>query len=261
MSDRPSDRELIEAVLKQEGSTGETYQRFYRYSLRNLGMLALNGCPMEPIGTWNKWKELGRWVKKGSKAFPILRPILVRGKDEEGDEADKVFTRFKVVNAIFPYSMTEGDELPPYEPPDWSTERLLANLAITQVAFESYEGNMGGYAVGRTLAINPVAPNSLRTFTHEASHIQLGHTEPESLEEYRLHRGVREAEAETSAHLVLKEIGALDEETRSVSVGYIRGWLGDGTLPDSSISRIISVADQIIKAGREAPDGAESAAS
>lgn len=248
----PQARELLEAMLSIPGSTGDAYSRFHPYSIRNLGFLALQGCPMEPVATYKKWTELGRQVKRGSKAYSILRPIQVKLKDEQEDEdSPKFIQRFKVVRALFNYSQTAGDDLPPYEPPAWSVDRALGALAITRVPFEMHEGNVGGYAVGRELAVNPMAPNPLRTSIHEIAHIDLGHTDTEGIEQYRSHRGTFEVEAETTAHIALKEIGALDDETASVSRGYIQGWLGDRALSDSNIKRILTSSSRIVKAGFE----------
>src|SRR5690625_5187382 len=139
--DLPANRELLEGLLTLPGSTGETYSRIHRYSPRNIGFLALQGCPPEPIATYRKWAELGGHVKKGSKAFAILRPIMIRKKDEDGEPTDEMFRRFKIVRAIFPLSMTSGAELPPYEPPHWSKERALGALGVREVAFQEYDGN------------------------------------------------------------------------------------------------------------------------
>lgn len=258
-TEMPTDRQMLESLLSMPGSTGETYRRFHNYSPRNLGFLALQGCPPEPVATFRKWVSLERQVKKGSRAYAILRPISIRKKDEEGNPTDEFFRRFKVVRALFPYSMTEGEALPPYEPEDWSVDRALGALGITQVAFESYQGNMGGYATGREIAINPMVPYPLRTTVHEISHVQLGHTLPDTITEYQGHRGVFEAEAETTAHVTLKEIGGLDEEVASVSRGYVASWGGVEQLEDKSITKIMTASGRIIAAGYEAP-AAEAAA-
>lgn len=254
----PKSRELIESLLTLPGSTGETYSRFHRYSVRNLGFLAMQGCPMEPVATFNKWKELGRQVQKGEKAYSILRPIQVRVAGEEVAgikvEDDQVFRRFKVVRALFAYSQTAGEELPPYIPADWSVERALETLDIERAPFESYDGNIGGYAFDRKITVNPIAPYPLRTTIHEMSHVQHGHTSEQNMAIYQHHRGTFEFEAEASAHVVLNEIGALDDETASVSRGYIQGWLKDEQPSETSLKAVLNVSTRILDAGRELSD-------
>jgi len=253
----PKSRELLEGLLTIEGSTGESYRRFWNYSPRNLGFLALQGCPPEPIATFKKWQELGRQVQRGSKAFSILRPITIRVKDNEPDnggdsDETKTLRRFKVVRALFPLSQTEGDELPAYEPESWDSATALEALDIQRAPFESYNGNIGGYAVGRTISINPLAPNPLRTTLHEMSHIEHGHTSPEREDEYQAHRGQFEFEAEASAYVCLNELGELDEKTASISRGYVQAWMRDQQPAEESIRQVLNVSTRILNAGREA---------
>ena len=267
--ERPSDRELLEALLTVPGSVGETYSRFHNYSQRNLGFLALQGCAMEPIATYKKWSELGRQVKRGSKAYSILRPIQVRVGDraQDGAQVDqgkgahqdhnraqdepKFIQRFKVVRAIFSYSQTEGEELPELEPREWSTERALGALAIQQVPFQNFDGNIGGYAVGREIAINPLAPFPLKTALHEMSHIEHGHTTEENLAQYQEHRGLYEFEAEATAHLALNTIGEMTDDAAEVSRGYIQGWLRHESPPEQSLRRVLNVSTKLVNAGYE----------
>jgi hypothetical protein len=245
----PKSRELLEGLLTLPGSVGETYNRFWRYSARNIGFLALQGCPPEPVATYNKWGELGRHVLKGSKAYSILRPINIKVEAPDGSDETKMIRRFKVVRALFAASQTAGEDLPPYEPPTWSKEQALEELDIREVPFESYDGNLGGYARGREIAVNPFAPFPLRTTIHEMSHVTHGHTTPENLAKYQDHRGSYEFEAEASAYVTLNELGALDDETASVSRGYVQGWMQDQRPPEDSFRRVLNVSTRLIEAG------------
>ncbi|TFB85821.1 hypothetical protein E3O44_12530 [Cryobacterium algoricola] len=248
----PSNRELLEGLLTIEGSTGETYRRFWNYSPRNIGFLALQGCPPEPVATYQRWTQLNRQVQKGSKAFSILRPIAVKVESKNDDEEQKMIRRFKVVRALFPLSQTEGEEIPPYEPLHWSVDRALGALAIERVPFESYNGNIGGYAVGRTIALNPLAPNPLRTTLHEISHIEHGHTSPDQIAQYQGHRGEFEYQAEASAFICLNELGELDKETARISRGYAQSWVNDQPT-EASVVGVLNVSTKVLNAGREAP--------
>lgn len=69
---------LSEAVTKP-GYIHEAYTRFHSYSAANQ-LWALLQCfqqqiPPGPIATLPKWNELGRRVKKGSKALTLCMPL------------------------------------------------------------------------------------------------------------------------------------------------------------------------------------------
>ena len=88
--------------------------------------------------------------------------------------------------------------------------------------FLSLDGNIQGYAQGRTLAINPLAPLKHKTRFHELAHIVLGHTEgTEVSDTERLPRGLAGVEAEGTAYLLCALLGlpGLDEAR-----GYIQNW-------------------------------------
>lgn len=250
----PTSRDMFDTLLTAEGSVGQTYSRFHDYSPRNLAFLMMQGCPQEPVATFNKWKELGRQVQKGEKAYSILRPIQVKIEGERVAgikvEDDQVFRRFKVVRALFAYSQTAGEELPPVEPRGWSVDRALGALGINLVKYVGYDGNRGGYAVGRDIAINPLSPYPLRTTLHECAHVEHGHTTPEGLAEYQTHRGSMEFSAEASAFLTLNELDELDEETARVSRGYCQAWSRDEPPTEATYKRILNVSTALLRAGR-----------
>lgn len=249
--DVPKSRELLEGLLTIPGSTGETYRRFWNYSPRNIGFLAMQGCPPAPVATYNKWKELGFHVRKGEKAYSILRPINIRVAAPEGsDEEFSVIKRFKVVRALFHHGQVAGEaELPPYEPRSWDVEQALTTLGIERVPFQSYQGNIGGYAIAKTIAINPVAPYPFRTTLHEISHVQHGHTTSDNILQYQEHRGQFEFEAEASAYVCLNELGELDDSAVSHSRGYVQGWLQDQRPSEASLRQVLTVSTQVLDAG------------
>lgn len=252
----PTNREVLETLLTIPGDVGQAYSRFHNYSPRNLAFLAMQGCPPEPVATYKKWQELDRQVQRGENAYSIQRPIQVKVRGTESateqDEYDpKMIRRFKVVRALFAYSQTAGEELEPVEPRDWSTERALGALAINLVPFERYEGNVGGYAVGRDIAINPLAPYPLRTTLHEMSHVEHGHTTAENLANYAAHRGQMEFEAEASAYVTLNTLDQLPDEVAEVSRGYVQSWLKDERPSDQSLRNVLNVSTRILAAGYE----------
>lgn len=251
--ERPDWGELLHQMLQAEGSVGDTYRRFYQYSTRNCAYLMMQGCPIEPIATFKGWQAVERQVTKGASAYYILRPIVVKtGEVDEDTGEDKKIQRFKPVKAIFPVSMTEGEPLPEIELPEWSRSRALAALAIREVAFESFNGNMAGYSTGREIAINPAGPHPEKTFFHETGHVMLGHTTAEAHDDYLKHRGMKELGAEAVAHIVTKELGLLTPEMAQVSRGYVQSWARNEKPSDADVRDIFKASDEILKAGRPA---------
>lgn len=239
----------MEEALTMPGHLSSIYNRFYTYSFNNQILLWMQGVT-EPVATFNRWKEMGRHVKKGSKAKAILRPITIKLKDEVDDQGNpRQITKFKLVNALFTVSETEGDELPEFVPPEWSQERALSELGITVVPFESLDGNAQGYSYERKVAINPVAAYPLKTMFHELGHVVLGHTAPDQNEEYKLHRGVKEFQAEATAYLCMNDVGATEHMDAAGSRGYIQHWLRGETPPDTAIREVFKAVDTILKAG------------
>lgn len=233
------------------GQMSNVYNRFYRYSFGNQALLYMQGV-REPVNTYQRWADMGRQVVKGSRAKYILRPMFRKEVDEAtGIEYQRV-SGFKPMNCLFGVSETVGDELPEYQPPEWSEERALGALAINRVAFTHLDGNIQGVSWERNVAINPVAAEPFPTLAHELSHVVMGHTVKEKLAEYATHRGLIEFEAEGSAYLVCNDLG-VDEEhwNRSESRAYIAGWLHGKTPPDESIRRVFKATDAILTAGRE----------
>lgn len=244
---------MLDVALTMPGSTGNTYSRFHSYSRLNQTLFYMQGIEPQPVATFQRWRDVGRHVLKGSKAKQVIRPITVKLKDQLDDQGNpKTMTRFKLVNAIFALSDTEGPELPPVETAEWSLERALDVLDIKRVPFRMFEGNVQGYATGRNLAISEVATDPLATAIHECGHIVLGHTAPEALAEYQTHRGIKEFQAESTAYLALNELEELTAERATESRGYIQGWLKGSAKPsDQAIRQVFTATDKIVNAGRE----------
>ncbi|MCW3158794.1 ArdC-like ssDNA-binding domain-containing protein [Micropruina sonneratiae] len=131
---------MLEEATTMPGQMSAIYSRFYRYSLENQVLLFMQGV-REPVNTYQCWLDSGRQVKKGSKAQYILRPMFRKERDEDTGEETQRVVGFKPINCLFGASETDGDELPGYEPPEWSATTALGALGITRVAFEMTDGN------------------------------------------------------------------------------------------------------------------------
>jgi hypothetical protein len=252
---------LLDTALTAPGNTGNAYSRFHNYSFMNRINLLMQGCPLEPVASYRRWQSLGRQVLKGSKAFEVIRPIIVSKKDANGDKTDEKFLRFKAVKGAFPVSMTEGEPLPPLVTPEWDEDLALKTLDIKRVPFKSFfDGNTAGYSYDRNIAISPVAPFPQKTLFHECAHVVSGHTAEGKHDEYVQHRGVFEFEAEGSAFLAMNELELLTPDAATVSRGYVQNWLQGQTPPESSIRTVFKTTEVILAAGRIAVGEAEAAA-
>ena len=91
---------LLDEAVKKPGYIHEAYSRFWNYSIANqlLAMFQIlaRGAQPGPLATFNKWKELGRHVKKGEKAISLRIPIsCARTKTvqkEDGTTEQEAFT-------------------------------------------------------------------------------------------------------------------------------------------------------------------------
>jgi antirestriction protein ArdC len=87
-----------------------------KYSLGNRLIMAFIG-KTELCGTYHQWQEVGRQVRKGSRAFGIYAPLTktVTDKDAAGNETVKtVLYGFKPI-PVFPVESTDGEPLEKYD--------------------------------------------------------------------------------------------------------------------------------------------------
>ncbi|MDQ3668400.1 MAG: ImmA/IrrE family metallo-endopeptidase [Acidobacteriota bacterium] len=257
---------LVEAVNKP-GLIMKAYSAFHSYSLGNQ-LLALVQCQIRglqpgPINTFPKWKDLGRYVKRGERALILCMPITrKRSNEHNNDESDGegTFTSFVYKARWFTLSQTEGDDFPPQVITEWDAKRALAALGIDQIPFDSIDGNCQGFARKRQIAINPVAQLPHKTLFHELAHVVIGHTaEADFADTEKTPRNLREVEAEAVALLCCE---SLELEGADYCRGYLQNWLYQGigfdasSIPEKSAQKIFRAADQILRAGHPAQDEA-----
>ena len=107
----------------------KTMSKFYNYSVYNTMLIHLQNKDSTYVAGYNKWIELGRYVKKGSKAIKILapvphtqyveqpkidpltnKPIKINGEIVK-EKVLKSWLPYKIVH-VFDVSQTEGKALP-----------------------------------------------------------------------------------------------------------------------------------------------------
>jgi hypothetical protein len=152
----------------------------------------------------------------------------------------------------FVLAQTDGQELPPVPIPTWNRTRALDALDVIAVPFDGTDGNVLGFARGRSIAVSPLNPMPYKTTFHELAHVLLGHTsEAEQADSDITPRSLRECEAEAVALLCL---AALDLPGVECCRGYIQSWWGQNNpIPERSAQRILKAADQVLKAGTSNP--------
>ncbi len=255
-------RQLLEEAVSKPGTLMKAYSLFWNYSLGNqiLALIQANqrGIPLGPIASFNRWKELGRHVKRGEKAIELCMPITMKrtvkeqGTDGTDVESELTFKRFVFKRNWFMLSQTDGAEYDMPAIPTWDRARALNTLNVEEIPFEMLNGNCQGYAKARQIAINPVAEMPAKTTFHELAHIELGHTSEAVHDSETLPRSLKEVEAESVALLCLESLGMNGAE---YCRGYIQNWLSGATIPERSAQRIFAAADKILKAGIERQQG------
>ncbi len=256
---------LLENAVNEPGILSNAYRQFHGYSIGNQ-LLALSQCMARgiqpgPIATFNRWKELGRHVKRGEKAITLCRPVTVKRERvaDDGTDETTAATWFVYRPFWFVLAQTDGRPLPEPPMPTWNRAKALESLDVTEVPFDALNGNVLGFARGRSIAISPLNPMPHKTTFHELAHVLLGHTAEGTLNDGELTpRNLRECEAESVALLCC---AALNLPGIEHCRGYIQNWWGSGNaIPERSAQRILKVADQILKAGsnQHAEAGAES---
>jgi hypothetical protein len=251
-------RQLLNEAVSKPGTLMQAYSLFWNYSLGNQ-MLALmqahnRGITPGPIASFNRWKDLGRYVKRGEKAIELCMPVTVKrtvketGPDGNDVETEVGFKRFIFKRNWFMLSQTDGAAYTLPAIPAWDRARALTTLSIEEIPFSMLNGNCQGYATGRQLAINPLAQLPAKTTFHELAHIELGHTSEAVHDSETLPRSLKEVEAESVALLCLESLGMPGAE---YCRGYIQNWLQGAEIPERSAQKIFAVADKLLKAGIE----------
>src|SRR5262249_9954181 len=195
-------KQLLEEAVSKPDTLMRAYSLFWNYSLGNqiLALIQANqrGIPLGAIGSFNRWKELGRHVKRGEKAITLCMPVTFKrtvkqqGPDGAETESEVAFKRFVFRRNWFMLAQTDGAEYQAPAIPTWDRACALHTLGVEEIPFAIMSGNCQGYATGRQIAINPLAQMPLKTTFHELAHIELGHTSEAVHDSETLPRNLKE---------------------------------------------------------------------
>src|SRR5947209_16562293 len=96
--------ELLQEAVSKPGTLMKAYSLFWNYSLGNqiLALIQANqrGIPLGPIASFNRWKGLGRHVRRGEKAIELCMPVTCKrtitetNAEDNENETEVTFKRF-----------------------------------------------------------------------------------------------------------------------------------------------------------------------
>jgi len=265
----------VKDVFKSENfkSYLKLCSRLPRYSVNNQLLILMAKPDATMCMSFNKWRELGRTVKRGEKGIRILAPAPYKMMQEQ-DKKDSFGTpvldkdgepvkemveveihAFKPVST-FDVSQTEGEPLP-----SPGVDELIGDVdgykelfdAIVQVAgipveFEKIDSGAKGYynMEDNRIAIKEGMSevHNLKTLLHEVSHSKL-HARSRYDGPDKKSKNQKETEAESVAYICCQHYGL---DTSEYSFPYLATWAGeqDVSVLKSSLDTIKGAASEII---------------
>lgn len=97
--------QLARVLIKR--ADNDTEKPSDRWSILNQ-LIMLNTGKTTDARTYKQWQEVGRYVKKGAKAFQIIAPIVKKIKTEENEESRLIGFRGM---AVFAVENTDGKDI------------------------------------------------------------------------------------------------------------------------------------------------------
>jgi antirestriction protein ArdC len=176
----------IEAILTSDGYRQylDTMSRFHGYSFNNVALIMAQRPEATMVAGFNRWKEMGRFVRKGEKGMKILVPHKVKVATNDADEEHYSIRSFGV-GMVFDVSQTDGTPLP--EPPGVAeltgqdersthvTDQLTQFLFREGITLSRADtGTAKGYYAPRrheiVLSRDIRGDQEAKTLTHETAH-------------------------------------------------------------------------------------------
>jgi len=144
------------------------HAHYRKWSWGNQLLVALHGYT--DARTFKQWKEHGRQVKKGEKAFFILAPMKKKVVDKDTQEEKTVIYGFKGL-PVFGLEQTEGPPLPDKTEIDqWIDTLPLIEVARAwglKVEAQSLPNALGAYQFGKAIRLSV---KNLSVWSHELIH-------------------------------------------------------------------------------------------
>ncbi|KPV45760.1 ArdC-like ssDNA-binding domain-containing protein [Alicyclobacillus ferrooxydans] len=236
--------------------------RFHSYSFHNTLLIFVQKPDATMVAGFHRWKELGRFVRKGERGISILAPMFRTKCDDEGmsgiepqpssgeEEKRQILYGFRPVY-VFDVAQTDGEPIPTVDVPTimnghtgWYESLCRACPFPLREVPEMEGGALGTFHHrSRSIEIVETLPEAqkAKVLIHEWAHGLL-----HSLAD-RPNRETRELEAESTAFVVASALGF---DTADYSFGYIVGWSGEEAIQTLKAcgTRIQKSADTILSA-------------
>jgi len=139
-----------------------------KWSLLNRTLMFL--AETQDARGFRQWKQVGRYVKKGSKSFRILVPCIVKTENEENGEIEKSLRGF-MCKPVFRAEDTGGEPLE-YEKLELPNFPLIKRAEEWGISVKAIPGNYryyGYYSSGRKEIALATPEESV--FFHELAHV------------------------------------------------------------------------------------------
>jgi antirestriction protein ArdC len=232
-------------------------RRFHRYSFWNTVAILTQAPHATRVAGYQRWKTLGRQVRRGERAIRILAPCVRRQTVEETTEDEETVARvagWKVVS-VFDISQTDGPALPgpPISELDGPDPGPFRHQLTDLIRAERFEFRLGAmprdheraYGITDFTARTVIVRNDLpaaqiaKTTAHELAHVLLHQRGTHDLDRAR-----QEIEAESVAYIVL---GAKGIQADAYSFGYLASWSsGDTDLVRTTSERVLACARTVL---------------
>lgn len=171
--------------------------------------------------TWNQWKAVKRFVRKGEMAGMIWRPVIVPVKDENGNPTKETKCIGFAPVAVFGIGQTDGADVEYQEPtvrPDLPLLDVARALKVAVKADWFTGGVYGSCKVdGSAITLNT---DSSKVFFHE-----LAHAAHAKVTDGKLKGGqhaYQEIVAEFTAEVLRRIVNPDDQDTSGNSYQYIK---------------------------------------
>ena len=219
-----------------------------KWSFRNKVIMLVNET-MDARG-FNQWKQAGRYVKKGTHAFYILAPRMIKveetNKETGQTELIPVLGGFLGI-PVFKYEDTDGQPLPDIEPKQLPELFDIAQKIGIKVEYREYDGSSRFGYFSPTSKDIVLYTHDSSTFYHELTHAVQCHiektmpTNPDS-SEYKLNEVI----AELSAAVIANLYGAkVDAQAYSYIKYYAAMLEQTGTNNDKVYKSILKVLGKV----------------
>lgn len=227
--------------------------RFHRYSALNVMLIQLQNPEATHVAGFERWKGMGRYVRKGSKGIAILAPCAYRRRtSEDEDKRDPEEGKETVVGYrtayVFDVSQTDGADLPSIGAVNGdpglqlNALRALTNERGIRIECRDELGGARGLSTGgKIVLLRGMDPaEEFAVLAHELAHELLHKGERRAETDLRQ----RELEAEAVSYVVTTAVGL---ENDTASADYIGLYQGDAKLLAHSLQHVQRVSAEILE--------------